>query len=189
METSFAENKPLRWISILLVSMVALASCECSSSREPVVQDQPADVPPDNIQVQRDFLERERKSIEDYLKDRGLRMERSGTGLYYQILQDSASELMVETEDVVEFEYDIYLMNGTLIYSWSEDGLKTLKVDKEEGEMGLHESLKLLGLGDKGRFILPSHLAFGVGGDQERVPPKTPLVYELKILNINKSKS
>ncbi len=189
MLSSYKDHRPFRFATVLLVCLMALVSCECSSSHEPVVQDQPTSPGGDNIQAQRDFLEKERNSINSYIKDRKLKMERTGTGLYYQILEDSVSEVMVETEDIVDFDYDIYLMNGSLLYSSSEEGIKTLRVDKEDAEMGLHESLKLLGLGDKGRFILPSHLAFGVGGDQERVPPKTPLVYELKIININKSKS
>jgi gliding motility-associated peptidyl-prolyl isomerase len=184
-----AENRPLRLTALLLVCVMAMVSCECSSAREPVKEQETQATIRDNIQAQKDFLEKERESIDAYIKDRDLAMQRSGTGLYYQLLIDSAAGKMVEPGDVVDFEYEIYLMNGTLIYTSEEDGVRTLKVDKEQAELGVHESLKLLGLGDKGRFILPSHLAFGVGGDQERVPPKTPLVYELKVININKSKS
>lgn len=186
---NYAENRPLRFTALLLVCVVAMVSCECSSAREPAKEQETQATIRDNIQAQKDFLQREREAIDAYIKDRNLKMQRSGTGLYYELLVDSASGDLVQPGDVVDFEYDIFLMNGTLIYSSEEDGIRTLKVDKEDAELGVHESLKLLGLGDKGRFILPSHLAFGVGGDQERVPPKTPLVYELKVLNIKKSKS
>lgn len=184
-----AENRPLRIVALTMLCLMALVSCECSSSRQQPEPQEPRQSLRDNIQAQKDFLEKERNSIEAYIEDRELKMERTGTGLYYQLMEDSTAEMMVASEDVVDFEYEIYLMNGTLIYSSAEDGVRRLKVDKEQAELGLHESLKLLGLGDKGRFILPSHLAFGVGGDQNRVPPKTPLVYEIRILNINKSKS
>ncbi len=184
-----AENRPLRWMALLLVCAGAMVSCECSSIGKSGPDQETHSEIRDNIQAQKDFLQRERKAIDAYINDRNLVMQRSGTGLYYQLLLDSASGDLIQTGDLVDFAYDIFLMNGTLIYSSEEEGVKTLKVDKEEAELGLHESLKLLGLGDKGRFILPSHLAFGVGGDQERVPPKTPLVYELKVLNIKKSKS
>ncbi|MDZ7846012.1 MAG: FKBP-type peptidyl-prolyl cis-trans isomerase [Owenweeksia sp.] len=78
---------------------------------------------------------------------------------------------------------------GAKLYSSRESGNRSLKIDKQDGEIGLHEALKKLGLGDKARFILPSHLAFGVAGDQQEVPPMTPLVYELKVVKIDKSKS
>ena len=189
MPKHFLMRNPVRFASILMICLLGFMSCECSSSKgteSPQARPSATDV---NIQAQRDFLTKERESIEAYLKDRKLEMNRTGTGLYYQILEDSESSVKVETEDVVEFEYDIFLMNGTLLYSSMESGAQSLKIDKEDAELGLHESLKLLGLGDKGRFILPSHLAFGVGGDQDRVPPKTPLVYELKVINVNKSKT
>ncbi len=189
MLSNYINHSRVRILAISLLCLIALASCECSSSHQ--VQESPkkATSTHTSVEAQRDFLEKERESIHAYIKDRDLEMERTGTGLYYEILEDADSETFVEADDLVDFEYDIYLMNGTLIYSWTEDGIKTLKVDKEDGELGMHESLKLLGLGDKGRFILPSHLAFGVGGDQYKVPPKTPLVYELKVIKIIKSKS
>ena len=182
------ENRPFRLIALVLIGLAAMVSCECSTTREsPPAPESTRNN--DNIQAQKDFLERERESIDAYIKDRDLKVTRTGTGLYYEILVDSAFGEPAATGDIVEYEYDIYLMNGSLLYSSEEDGPKSLKVDKEDAELGVHESLKLLGVGDKGLFILPSHLAFGVGGDQYRVPPKTPLVYELKINNINKSKS
>lgn len=171
----------------MLIGLAAMVSCECSTSRSS--QQIPTNQGTDNIQAQKDFLEREREAIDAYIKDRDLKVTRTGTGLYYEILVDSAFGEPAATGDVVDYEYDIYLMNGSLLYSSEEDGPRSLKIDKEDAELGVHESLKLLGVGDKGLFILPSHLAFGVGGDQYRVPPKTPLVYELKIIKINKSKS
>ena len=189
MPINYAENRPFRLTALLLLCASALVSCECSTSKEQVKEQETQATITDNIQAQKDFLQKERESIDAYIQDRNLNMERTGTGLYYEILEDSSDVGLIQTGDVVDFEYDIYLMNGTLIYSSDEDGNRRLKVDKEDAELGVHESLKLLGLGDKGRFILPSHLAFGVGGDQNRVPPKTALVYELKVININKSKS
>lgn len=143
----------------------------------------------ERMEVQRDFLRKERESIDAYIKDRDLKVERTGSGMYYAITKDSLAPEMVETEDRVEYSYNIYMLNGSLLFSSDESGNGTLTIDKEDAEIGLHESLKKLGLGDEGLFILPSHLAFGVAGDQNRVPPKTALVYELKIVKIQKSKS
>lgn len=177
-------------VKLILPLAVLAVSCECSSQRDNPSQNTEEELRPRNaVEARKDFLEKERAAIQAYLKDRDLKMDRTGTGLHYQILRDSAAEEIVEPEDEVEFEYDIYLMNGRLLYSSEERGNRSLRVDKEDAEIGLHESLKLLGLGDKGRFILPSHLAFGVGGDQERIPPMTPLVYEIKVVNIQKSNS
>jgi len=187
---SLLKNKTLR-ISIYLFALgFAAISCQCSSKQSngddhqhrPMTEDE-------QVEVQRDFLRKERESIEAYIKDRNLTVERTGMGMYYTILEDSSATEMVETEDIVEYEYDISMLNGSLLFTSRQLGNGHLKIDKQDAEIGLHESLKKLGLGDKGLFILPSHLAFGVAGDQDRVPPKTALVYELKVVKIQKSKS
>lgn len=175
----------------MVAVLVSCLSCQCSGQESQKKTQHQRDfekIRNQRMQAEREFLEKERKSIETYIKDRGLEVERTGTGLYYQILEDSASDVKVESEDEVVFQYDIYLLNGTLIYSSEENSPEALVIDRENAEIGIHEALKKLGLGDKGLFILPSHLAFGVAGDQEKVPPKTALAYEIKVLKINKSK-
>lgn len=179
--------KILRYSLLILVFFTTLVSCQCSGQKRN--QKKPQHLPQtDQIQVQRDFLKKERASIEAYIKDRSLEVEKTGTGLYYHLNKDSISPVSIESEDRVVFHYDIFLMNGRLIYSSEENGAKSLIIDNEDAEIGLHECLKLMTVGDEGLFILPSHLAFGVAGDQIKVPPKTALVYEIKILEINKSK-
>lgn len=179
----------MRSIALFGLVFSILMSCQCSNSQSPT--DAPLsrnDIEQRRIEAQKEFLKKERASISAYMKDRGLDLNRTGTGLYYELSKDSIGE-KIETGDDVTFEYDMFLMNGRLLYSSSTDGNRKLLVDREDAEIGIHEILKLMSVGDEGLFILPSHLAFGVAGDQVKIPPKTALVYELKILNVNKSKS
>ncbi len=168
---------------ILLVS--SLLGCQCGNSKKETNQRPPTDQE-NRFDAQRDFLEKERTAIESYGKDRQLKLQRTGTGLYYSILKDSAAGENAQYEDFVEYEYEIQLLNGKILYSSKNSGNGSLRIEKQDGEIGLHEALKLMGEGDEGLFILPSHLAFGVGGDQQKIPPRTPLVYELKIIDIQK---
>ncbi len=187
---SLQKNKTLRISIYLSILAFAAISCQCSSKQSngedhehrPMTEEE-------RMEVQRDFLRKERESIDAYIKDRNLKVERTGLGMYYTLIKDSSAAEMVETEDVVEYEYDISMLNGSVLFTSKQLGNGRIKIDKQDAEIGLHESLKKLGLGDKGLFILPSHLAFGVAGDQDRVPPKTALVYELKVVKIQKSKS
>ncbi|MDZ7846013.1 MAG: hypothetical protein U5L96_04205 [Owenweeksia sp.] len=61
-------------------------------------KEEPLNTREERIDAQRSFLEKERQSIKAYIKDRDLKMERSGTGLYTQVLSDSAAQLQVESE-------------------------------------------------------------------------------------------
>ncbi len=183
-------KKPETLMIPLLLLTLLLQGCQCAGQEENPARPTPLqEQAEDRIQAQRDFLEKERASIESYIEDRKLEVKRSGTGLFYKVSRDSSAELQVESGDDVVFDYSIYLLNGNLLYTSEPGKPRSLKIDREDAEIGLHESLKLLGLGDEGLFILPSHLAFGVAGDQSKVPPKTALVYELKVLKITKSKS
>jgi FKBP-type peptidyl-prolyl cis-trans isomerase len=42
----------------------------------------------------------------------------------------------------------------------------------------------LLRVGDKARFILPSHLAHGVPGDGVKIPRRATIIYDLELINI-----
>lgn len=183
----------LKFSFYLLITLVAVLSCDCSSnSQNKTSYDKrsPQEIEEQRIEARRDFLKKERAAIEEYIETRDLDLQRTGTGMYYQITRDSTSvNGLAETEDIVEYAYNISALDGTLLYSSAANGTATLRIDKEDAEIGLHEAFKLMGLGDEGLFILPSHLAFGVGGNSDKVPPMTPLVYELKIVNIQKSKS
>ncbi len=55
-----------------------------------------------------------------------------------------------------------------------------------EVESGLHHGVKHLSVGDKAKFILPSHLAFGTYGDGEKIPSKATLLYDLELIEITK---
>lgn len=187
MKIHFLASKFLKPLSYILVLVIGITSCDCSSNQQVSQPEERRASETDQITATRDFLEKEREAIQSYIEDRDLDVERTGTGMYYEILKDSSAEKAVDHGDIVEFEYEVFLMNGRLLYSSSESGNRELRIEKEDAEIGIHEALKILGLGDKGLFILPSHLAFGVAGDQHKVPPMTPLVYELKVVNIQKS--
>lgn len=174
-------------LTALLITLI-LAGCQCGSAPSGKDNPYPEDPHERQIQNQREFLEKERASIEHYITDRKLAMERSGTGLYYTIVKDSVFGGTAETGDVVMIDFSISLLNGEVLYTSQKNGPRTLRIDKEEAEIGLHEALKQLGVGDEGLFILPSHLAFGVAGDQNKVPPVTALAYEIKMLQLEKSK-
>jgi FKBP-type peptidyl-prolyl cis-trans isomerase len=174
--------------ALLGITFLAFTLGKCSSqNNEGTPQSTPAERKERRIQAQRDFIKRENESIKAYLKDRNFDWERSGTGLYFSIKRDSSNLEAIEAEDQVFYNYKIYLLNGSLLYSSAQSGTQSLVIDKQDAVIGLHQALKQMTLGDSGLFILPSHLAYGVSGDQNKVPPLTALQYELEIVNVQKS--
>ncbi len=125
--------------------------------------------------------------IDKFIERRKWQMETSPTGLFYQITQ-TTNGAKVEAEKLVEFSYKTYMLNGTVLYTSEEFGNRVIHMGHNQEEHGVNEGLLLMREGEKGRFILPPHLAYGVPGDGYKVPSYTILVYEIEVISVNDSK-
>lgn len=135
----------------------------------------------ENVEKANRYLVREeREMINDYISRRGLTMTETGTGLRYHIVKQGDTAL-IKMKDIVSMEYEVRLLDGEVIYSSKEFGPKVFVVGRGGVESGLEEALLHLHKGDVAEIILPSHLAFGLLGDGDRIPPKSALVYKVKI--------
>lgn len=124
----------------------------------------------------------EENDIENYIERHGLEMIATGTGLRYQILKQGSSKL-IEAGEEVSLEYELCSIAGDLIYSSAKDGLKTFVVGRGQVESGLDEALTLLHRGDVAKVIIPSHLGYGLHGDDNQIPEYATLVYTIKIID------
>jgi FKBP-type peptidyl-prolyl cis-trans isomerase len=80
--------------------------------------------------------------------------------------------------------YKTWLIDGNLVYSSDTDGVKEFLIGKGGVESGLEEGILKMRVGEKARFILPAHLAFGLMGDENKIPPRTAIIYELELINL-----
>ena len=106
-------------------------------------------------------------------------MKETGTGLRYHIF-NKVKGPKAHTGQLATIQYSVQLFNGQTIYS----GIKSFKIGYGEAERGLQEGILLLKSGEIARFILPSHLAYGLSGDGNKIPPHTPIIYHVKLLNL-----
>jgi FKBP-type peptidyl-prolyl cis-trans isomerase len=78
----------------------------------------------------------------------------------------------------------VRLIDGSEIYSSDQSGNKEFVIGRGGVESGLEEGILLMRQGDRAKFIIPSHLGFGLLGDQDKVPPKSTLIYDLELLEL-----
>ena len=123
------------------------------------------------------LLVQEAEFINDYIERHGLSVIQTGTGLRYQIVNQGEG-------DVVSLEYETRLLNGDLIYSSKNDGVKTFLVGRGGVESGLEEAILKLRKNSTAVLILPAHLAHGLIGDGNKVPARAALVYRIKVIDI-----
>ena len=137
----------------------------------------------DMIRANKILMEKESAEIDAYAKNKGWTMKMTGTGLRYQIQREGKGD-PVKAGQFVKVNYKIFLMDGTQCYSSEQDGAREFKVEQDNIESGLHEGIQLMSVGSKALFILPSHLAHGLTGDNDKIPPMSPVVYEVELLSV-----
>lgn len=165
--------------------IILLLGCSISCEEKP--QKQPIPVSKSEMKnsmetANRYLLNEEANDIANYIKRHGLEMSTTGTGLRYQILKQGNGKRIEKGEKVI-LEYELGSIAGDLFYSSENDGVKTFVVGEGGVETGLDEAMTYLHQGDVAKLIIPFHLAYGLHGDDRRIPEYATLVYTIKIID------
>ncbi len=175
-------NFPL-FLSCFLL-LIFSVGCQNRSDSEKAEKEDPALLEKSLLEANKVAVKTENEHIEDFLRRRNWTMEETGSGLRYAIYERGNGEKAAFGKTAV-LEYTCRLITGDVIYSSDKDGLKQFKIGQGGVESGLEEGILLLRVGDRAKFIIPSHLGFGLLGDQDKVPPKSTLIYDLKLISLN----
>ncbi|NCC65030.1 MAG: FKBP-type peptidyl-prolyl cis-trans isomerase, partial [Spirochaetia bacterium] len=127
-----------------------------------------------NLQDAEEFLEAN-KSREQ--------VQSTPSGLQYQILVKSEGERPSETS-IVEIDYKIMLLNGTVIDNSFERGQSSSFQLQAIMVPGFIEGVKLMQVGSTYRFWIHPDLAYGKEGTQA-VEPNSLLLVEVELKEIN----
>lgn len=171
--------------SLFILSLSALLSaCNSKPPLNPVIS-----TPKDSLReplmgANKIISAKERAAIDEYCRRKQWDMTETGTGLRYGIYKPGGG-IGIETDDYVDLDYSLELMDGTFISDSKKNGPETVRVGQDNVESGLHEALLYLHKGDRAKVIIPSHLAYGLTGDQDKIPPFSTLVYDLHILEVS----
>jgi FKBP-type peptidyl-prolyl cis-trans isomerase len=138
----------------------------------------------DIIQVNKPAVVMENDEINAYIKAHNYTVQTTGTGLRYLFIKENPKEKKVEKGDRIKVNFKVSLPDGTLCYTSDTKGPKQFTVGADNVESGIHEGVQLMHLHDKAIFILPAHLAFGLIGDRDKIPPKSAVIYEVEVISI-----
>ena len=125
----------------------------------------------------------EDEQIADFIQRYHWNMTKTGTGLRYFIYKNGNGK-KAELGSKVKISYEVHLINGNVIYSSKETGPKEFEIGKSNAESGLEEGIMFMHVGDRAKLIIPSHLAYGLHGDENKVPKRATLVYDLELLSV-----
>jgi FKBP-type peptidyl-prolyl cis-trans isomerase len=128
--------------------------------------------------------EKEEREIEDFIARYGWDMKETGTGLRYLIYYHGNGKERAKPGMIATINFEVMLINGQVCYTSKEDGTKQFLIEKADIESGLHEGIQLMSEGDKAKLIIPSHLAFGLPGDQNKIPKRATLIYDVELVKL-----
>ncbi|WP_343747847.1 FKBP-type peptidyl-prolyl cis-trans isomerase [Fluviicola sp.] len=110
-------------------------------------------------------------------------VKQTGTGLRYVIFNKTDGASPKPGMDA-KTQYKISLLDGTEVYKTATDEVDVFRIDKSDMESGIHEGIKLMHVGEKAKLVFPSHLAHGLVGDLNKIPPLSPLVVDIELIGI-----
>ena len=169
----------------LYISILFMVSC--SDVKEPEKEPEIKWTTDQSLKLGKELALEEELAIQVYLEGaKKFKYTLTGSGLRYSIYErseDTTVKPAVGNQVCVDLRID--QLDGTNCYQTDADECMQFLVDKSEAESGLQEAIKLLSIGDRARLIIPSHIAHGLIGDQDMIPPLSTLVIDVKLIEIN----
>ncbi len=169
--------------TIYLWSLLALFSCQPKNTAEQNKEIDPSKLEEPLIHANKQAVKEEEQQIDNFIRRRNWKMQETGSGLRYGIYKKGSGEKAGEGKIAV-ISYSVELITGEKIYSSEESGNKEFLIGRGGVESGIEEGILLLRVGDRAKIIIPSHLGFGLLGDQNKVPPKSTLIYDIELIEL-----
>lgn len=167
--------------NFILIFLLILVSCNQDKkvNKKPSVNIKKEDIE----EINKHLINKDNEVIESFINRRGWNMETTESGLWYMIYQEGNGE-KIKKGDYTSIDYKVWLIDGTLCYTSDSLGLKQFTVGQGGVESGLEEGILMLKKGSKARFIMPPHLAHGLIGDENRIPARAIIIYDIEVLSI-----
>ena len=130
-------------------------------------------------------IENLRKLSQDYLDRNKKRasVKTSPSGLQFEVLKSTNSKRRPGPTSEVKAHYHGTLIDGTVFDSSIErDQAFVFHVNRVI--KGWQEGIMLMEVGDKYRFYIPEHLAYGAKGAGNRIPPYSTLIFDVELLEV-----
>ncbi len=160
----------------ILVFAIALVSCAQSSEvkdNRPII---------DPVERNRMYLAQERQLIDEYIESHQLTgIESNGFGMFELPIAEGDG-LQAQMGDHVIFDATVYLLDDSGVGRYRD----TIEIGYSQVELGLHKALEGMKEGELKLVLVPSFLAHGIAGDLDKVPPQSPLRYDLRLIQVSR---
>jgi len=122
--------------------------------------------------------------MQEYIKKNGLNMQKTASGIYYQVLKPGTGATPKPGQSV-SVNYNGTLLSGKLFDSSDKQG-KPIDFPIGQGAVipGWDEGIALLNKGSKAILLIPSPLAYGTRAMGTDIPANSPLRFEVELVDV-----
>jgi FKBP-type peptidyl-prolyl cis-trans isomerase FkpA len=122
--------------------------------------------------------------LQDYIKKNGLTVQKTPSGIYYQVLKPGTGATPKPGQSV-SVNYNGTLLSGKLFDSSDKQG-KPIDFPIGQGAVipGWDEGISLLNKGSKAILLIPSPLAYGTRAMGTDIPANSPLRFEVELVDV-----
>jgi FKBP-type peptidyl-prolyl cis-trans isomerase len=170
-------------LAVFIISTVLLSLNACKSKTRSYSAKEQNEIKENLLKANRGLVAKDQEDIAAYASQKQWNMQKTETGLWYEIITN-ANGRKANSGMVAHLSYTVNLLDGTLCYSSDSLGIKTFKIGQGGVESGLEEGVLMLSEGDVARFIMPPHLAHGLLGDENKIPSRSTIVYNIELLKL-----
>ena len=126
----------------------------------------------------------EREAAEAKMEQLAAGFEKTESGLRYKMIQKGNGK-KAENGKTVSVHYTGQLEDGK-VFDSSIPRKKPIEFPLGQGNVieGWDEGIALLQVGDKARFVIPSHLGYGSRGAGGAIPPNATLIFDVELMDV-----
>ncbi len=131
--------------------------------------------------------------LQAYFKKNNINPKKSPMGMYVEVLSEGTGNLL-DTASIAEVNYTGRTLDGKVFDSNTDPSFNhpepfyvNLTDDPSLGQgviTGWKDGLLMMKKGSKGKFYIPSNLAYGSRGAGNDIPPYSVLVFDIEVTNV-----
>lgn len=138
-----------------------------------------------SVDFNQEINEREQLQIRLFLEhNKSLKMKLTDSGLRYMIYKKNNGDTLAKSGQMIYSRIKVELLNGTVCHETPKGETENFVLEHSNKESGIHEALRLMKKGERAKLILPSHLAHGLLGDRDKIPPQSILYIDLELVEL-----
>jgi FKBP-type peptidyl-prolyl cis-trans isomerase FkpA len=173
-------------LGLCVVALIIFAACNSNSQSKEVNTFNKEQVKNQFVKANQQVVVKENDEMDYYQKSHQMPFVKTNSGIRYYVYNPSTKGDSIKNDDLIKINYKVSLLNGKECYSSKQDGPKEFVVGMEDIEDGIHKAVLYLKAGDKAFILIPSHLAHGLLGDSKKIPPMSPIIYDIEIISVKK---